>query len=136
MIRFYLLSLALAASASGARADPPPTIPLPTTSELADFAAANWSDWGARLARFAGRSDEAAELVRVENSECTYMSGHWPECEVTITARFADGARVTRTLSATFERGADGRLEEIIVMFHPRSQPQFDSQPAEVPPVN
>jgi hypothetical protein len=126
----------LAASASGALADPSPTIALPTSSELADFAASSWWDWGARLARFAGRTGEATELVRVENSECTYLSGHWPDCKVTITARFADGAHVTCTLSATFERNEQGQLEEVIVMLHPRPEPLVETNPVEVPPVN
>jgi hypothetical protein len=136
MIRFYTLPLALAASASGALADPAPAIRLPDTSELASFAEANWSDWGARLARFAGRTDEATELVRLENSECTYLSGQWPDCKVTITARFADGALVTRTLFATFERNEQGQLEEVIVMLHPRSEPLVETRQVDVPPVN
>jgi hypothetical protein len=136
MIGFYTLPLALAVSASGAMADPSPTIALPTTSELADFASSNWSDWGARLARIAGRTDEATELVRLENSECAYLSGQWPDCKVTITARFADGALVTRTLSATFERNEKRQLEEVIVMLQPLPEPLVETRQVDVPPVN
>lgn len=138
MLRFFALTLtlAIATAASGKEADPPPAIALPDTGELASFASENWWDWGARLARFAGRSDQPTELVRVENTDCSYESGYWPDCNVTITARFADGALVTRTLSMTFDRDNEGRLNEVIILIHPLPEPLIDTRPIEVPPVN
>jgi hypothetical protein len=138
MFRFFTLTLtlAVATAARGTEPDPPPAIALPDTAELAAFAAENWPDWGARLARFAGRTDQPTELVRVENTECSDQSVDWTDCNVTITARFADGALVTRTLPATFDRDMSGRLNEVIILIHPRPEPLIDSQPAEVPTVN
>ena len=135
MTRLLALPLALFAGASAAQADPPPAIALPDGEELAEFAVQNWDDWGARLARFAGRTGEASEPVRVDSADCAYLSGHWPNCDVIITAQFGDGTRVTGTLPVTFERDQTGRLEEVIIMFHPR-HPVPEAEPVELPQVN
>jgi len=135
MTRLLALPLALFVAASAAQAGPPPAIALPDGEELAEFAVQNWDDWGARLARFAGRTGEPSEPVRVDRADCAYLSGHWPNCDVTITAQFGDGTLVTRTLPVTFERDRKGRLEEVIIMFHPR-HPVPEPEPVELPQVN
>lgn len=135
MTRLFSLPLALFAGASAAQADPPPAIALPDDEELAEFAVQNWEDWGARLARFAGRTGEPSEPVRIDSADCAYLSGHWPNCDVTITAKFGDGTFVTRTLPVTFERDQIGRLGEVIIMFHPR-HPVPEPEPVELPQVN
>ena len=95
MLRFFALTLtlAIATAASGKEADPPPAIALPDTGELASFASENWWDWGARLARFAGRSDQPTELSPTKARGrwrggvgsvgwglCSWFSIIWPFC--------------------------------------------------------
>ncbi|WP_086735702.1 hypothetical protein [Erythrobacter colymbi] len=135
MMQFLVLPLALTAAEPAAQADPYPAIPLPDTDEIAAYAADNWWDWGARVARFAGRTGESASLVRIASATCAYHSDHWPECDIVVIAKFGDGATVTQTLQATFERDDAGRLEEVIIMVHPRYS-ALPTDPVEVPPVN
>lgn len=96
---------------------------MPDAGEIATHVSDNWDLWQGRFAIFAGRKGEKPRLVRVENVTCQRYSGWWSDCELTVTGRFDDGSEVTRDLPTMFDRDKQGRLEEVIVLSHSRSDP-------------
>lgn len=108
---------------------------MPDTAEIAAFVSDHWPDWKARFAHYASRNGEDATLVRVEGADCTYFSEYMPDCEIAITGRFDDGTEMTRTLSTMFDRDAEGRLVEVIVIIREIRGPTI-VEPVVTPPVD
>lgn len=130
-----LISLAgILAIKSAAQAASPERPALPDTAEIATFVRDHWADWKGRFAHFASRNGKDAILVRVESAKCTYFSEYLPDCEITITGRFEDGAEMTRTLSAMFDRTTEGRLVEVVAIIGETRGPTT-VEPVDTPPV-
>ena len=101
-----------------------PSIELPRAGEIGGYVAAHWrTDFDQRFSRFAARPGQSSELVSVQNQQC-YLNwgGTVAECTSEVTASFSGKESVTRQLQSQFERGADGTLAEVLIIWHERKR--------------
>ena len=101
------------------RVDQPP-IELPSAAEIGGYVTAHWgTDFNQRFSRFAARPGQSSEFVSVQNPHC-YLNwgGTVAECTYEVTASFSGKEIVTRQLQSQFERGGDGALTEVLIIWH------------------
>ena len=98
--------------------DPEP-FEQPELEEVEAYIADDLAGWTSRVSVQAHRAGEPIELVKVDRLECEEAFGGMAICDVTITARFEDGASSTVTVTDNyFGYGRDGRFTEFIVVTH------------------
>lgn len=118
---FLALSLSLGTSALAQRTVKAADTPLPTPDEVAAHVGAHWNEWGPRFANLAARKNDAATLIGVDKVACRYYYVA-AECTLDVTASFADGTRGTQQMYMQFDRGADGKLKEVILVVTERKR--------------
>lgn len=118
-IAVALPAVLLAACAHHAEKRP---IDLPGAAEIGSYVAAHWGpDFNQRFSRFATRAGQSSVFVSVQNARCGHnWGGTIADCSYDVTATFSGGEEVTRQLWSEFERGGDGALNEVIIMWHER----------------
>lgn len=119
--RMSIVSVALAVSACSSSTPVKRTVSPanPSEGELRAYVAEHWAEYGSRFSRFAARPRAPSTLVSVSRVVCApYYSVS--ECSFEITARFEDGALITRVLRSQFDRNSSDQLRETILIVHER----------------
>jgi hypothetical protein len=110
-----------AADMSGGKAGFEPIAALPSNDEVVSYVQTHWDLYSYRTARFQGRRGQAPSLIDVKDVSCQFDFGV-PSCSFIATVSFEDGSTVDQRLFSQFDRYADGRLHEVVVMIHDRAQ--------------
>lgn len=99
-----------------------PPMVLPDAAEVGAYIGANWTwRFSLDLMPLASRPGLTVELVSVQHVRCHHgLGGAIAECAYGVTGRFSDGKEVTRELWSPFDRGADGALNEALIIWHER----------------
>jgi len=91
---------------------------LPSSAEVADYVASNWTQvYADRFGRFVGTSTTGSQFQSVKDLDCSYY--YLPtiaQCTFLVTASLTDGTVVTHSLYMQFDRADDSSLRETLLI--------------------